>query len=307
MSRYEEIESFVKVVNAGSITNAADQMAIAKSAVSRRLKNLETRLNAQLLQRSTRQLILTDTGRALYERSVNLLADWAETESIASASSVEVAGKLRISIPQTFGLLHLTDVLLEFMKRHPDVELDVDFSDRSVDLFREGYDAAIRIGKLTDSSLIARRLSTIENVVTASPAYLDKHGMPSHPDDLATHKECAYRNRTNRIWRYSLADGSMGKVVMESEPRLYATSGEFLRASVVAGEGITKLPRFFIHKELRAGRLITLLPELTWEEYPLSVLYLPTRHLSSRVRALVDYLSEEFSGTPSWDQSIPED
>lgn len=300
MSRYEEIDTFVRVVDAGSITAAADQMRIAKSAVSRRLKELEARLGVQLLQRSSRKKTLTDTGQALYDRSVTLLADWVETETAASSARTKLAGKLRLSAPLSFGINHLSPAIIEFMKLHPNVDVDVDFTDRAVDLISEGYDLAIRIGHLDDSSLIAKKLATICIVAVASPDLLSKHGIPEHPKDLAKYKECVFGHRRTTSWSYIGPDGNRGEISLK--PRLFTTNGEFLRDAAVAGEGILKIPRFIVYKNLQDGSLIELLPNYEWDELPLSAIYPPTKHLSSRIRALIDLFEDRFKGTPYWDQ-----
>ncbi len=300
MSRYEEIETFVRVVDAGSITTAAEQMHIAKSAVSRRLKELEARLGVQLLQRSSRKQILTNTGQALYQRAVTLLADWAEAEAAASMARIELAGKLRLSAPLSFGIAHLSPAIIEFMKMHPDVDLDVDFTDRFVDLIEEGFDLAVRIGQLAESSLIAKKLATISTVVVASPEYLQRNGIPEKPEDLVHHKECVYGHRRISSWRYTKPDGSEEKV--ELKPRMFTTNGEFLRDVVLAGEGVLKIPRFIVYKNLQEGSLTEILSDYGWDELPMHVVYPPTRHLSSRVRAFVDFLDDRFKGTPYWEQ-----
>lgn len=300
MSRYEELENFVRIVDAGSITAAAEQMRIAKSAVSRRLKELETRLGAQLMVRSTRKLTLTETGQALYDRAVSLLADWEEVESAAAASRGKLSGLLRITAPLSFGVNQLGPMLLDFMAEHPDIELDIDFSDRKVDLIAEGMDLAVRIGVLEDSNLIARKFADISTVVCASPDYLTKHGHPQTPDDLAGHKELAYGYRRSSINHYTGPDGKRGQV--ELKARLHATNGDFMKDAAIAGEGILFIPRFIVYESLNDGSLVEILGDYDWGRLGAYVLYPPTRHLSSRVRAFVDHLVEKCRGTPVWEK-----
>jgi DNA-binding transcriptional LysR family regulator len=300
MSKYEEIETFVRVVEAGSITKAAQQLNIAKSAVSRRLKELEARLGVQLMTRTTRKLTLTDTGETLYKRFVVVLADWTESEAAASDAQAALAGSIRIAAPLSFGVTHLGPAIIDFMREHPLVDFDIDFSDRKVDLITEGMDLAIRIGSLPDSSLIARKIAALSTVATASPAYLKEHGTPQSPDDLKTHKELRYGYRTNASWFYKTPDGAEGKI--EMSPRLRATNGEFLRDAAVAGEGVLIEPRFIIYENLRDGSLIEILPGYQWQDITAYAVYPPTRHLSVRVRAFVNFLIERYKGTPYWEE-----
>lgn len=300
MNKYEEIETFVRVVEAGSVTAAAKQLRIAKSAVSRRLKELETRLAVQLMTRTTRKLTLTEAGATLYSRFVVLLADWNETESAASDAQAALAGSIRIAAPMSFGVAHLGPAIVEFMGEHPLVEFDIDFSDRKVDLIAEGMDLAIRIGDLPDSSLIARKIASVSTVAAASPAFLQKHGMPKTPEDLKPLKELRYGYRSIAAWSYKGPDGIEGQI--EMKPRLRATNGEFLRDAAIAGEGILIEPRFIIYENLRDGSLLELLPDYKWSELKAYAVYPPTRHLSVRVRAFVNFLVERYKGTPYWEK-----
>jgi DNA-binding transcriptional LysR family regulator len=299
MSKYEEIETFVRVVEAGSITKAAEQLKIAKSAVSRRLKELETRLGVQLMIRTTRKLTLTDTGETLYNRFVVVLADWDESESAASDAQAALAGSIRIAAPLSFGVAHLGPAIIDFMREHPLVDFDIDFSDRKVDLIAEGMDLAIRIGDLSDSSLIARKIAAMSTVAAASPAYLEAHGTPRTPDDLKAHKELRYGYRSTSSWAYKTPNGVEGHI--EMTPRLCATNGEFLRDAAIAGEGVLIEPRFIIYENLRDGSLVEILPQYQWPQIIAYAVYPPTRHLSVRVRAFVNFLIQRYKGTPYWE------
>lgn len=300
MNRYEDMENFVRIVEAGSITGAAQQMRIAKSAVSRRLKDLETRLGTQLLIRSTRKLTLTDTGRALYDRALSLLADWEETEAAAGDTQGALSGTLKMTAPLSFGVQHLGPLILEFMKQHPQIQLDIDFSDRTVDLISEGLDLAVRIGDLPDSNLIARKFSNITTMACASPDYLSRHGTPLTAKDLKKHKEIAYGYRNSSARTFAGPDGTHKQI--EMSPRLHATNGEFMRDAALAGEGVLLIPRFIIYKNLQDGSLVEILPDHNWGKLAAYVIYPPTRHLSARVRAFVDFLVERCQGTPYWEQ-----
>jgi DNA-binding transcriptional LysR family regulator len=304
MSKFEEIETFVRVVEAGSITKAAEQLHIAKSAVSRRLKELEERLNVQLMTRTTRKLTLTDTGEALYQRSLGLLADWAEIETATLDAQTALAGIIRIAAPLSFGVGHLGPAILDFAKEHPDVDFDINFSDRKVDLIEDGIDLAIRIGDLPDSSLIARRIASISMVAVASPAYIKKHCHPETPADLAKMKELRFGYRRAQAWPFTAPDQSEGSV--EIPPRIIATNGDFLRDAAVAGEGVLIEPRFILYKNLADGSLVELLSDYIWPQLTAYAVYPPTRHLSTRVRTFVDFLIARYQGTPYWEASKAE-
>jgi DNA-binding transcriptional LysR family regulator len=300
MSKFEEIETFVRVAEAKSITRAAEQLHIAKSAVSRRLKDLEERLGVQLMTRTTRKLSLTDTGEALYQRSVSLLADWAETESATINAQAALSGIIRIAAPLSFGVAHLGSAILDFVEMHPNVDFDIDFSDRRTDLIAEGVDLAIRIGDLPDSSLIARKIAALSIVAVASPSYLEEHGVPQTPEDLKNLKELRYAYRSAAAWSYKAPDQSEGHV--EMSPKLSATNGDFLRDAAVAGQGVLIEPRFIVYKNLENGSLLEILPDYEWPRLTAYAVYPPTRHLSVRVRAFVDFLIERYRGTPYWEE-----
>ena len=294
MMRFESMETFVQVVEAGSITAAAEHMGIAKSAVSRRLSELEERLGVQLFHRTTRRMNLTGTGRSLYERCVNILADVAEAEQAVSREHGNLQGHLRVALPLSFGLLQLGPAINAFLQAHPGVEFDLDFNDRQVDLLAEGFDLALRIGDLEDSSLIARRLARIRSCVCASPAYLQRAGTPRRPEELAHHACLTYSLVPEpRVWRYHDAAGKAGSVRVAS--RLQANNGDFLHRAALEGQGIVLQPLFIVHRSLAEGRLLPLLTEYEWPATSAHALYPHTRHLSHRVRAFIDFLSAWFT------------
>lgn len=299
MNRFEQLETYVRVVEAGSITAAANQLNIAKSAVSRRLKELETRLGVQLMTRTTRQIKLTDTGRAFYERALTLLADWKETESAVSSAKTDLSGLVKIAAPVSFGEADLGSAILDFIARHPDVDFEVDFNDRKIDLIAEGHDVAIRIGNLEDSSLIARKLAPIATVACASPEFLERNGIPTTPHDLQACLEIRYLHRLDDSWAYIGPGNLAGKIRMQS--KLAGTNGTFLRDAALQGEGVLIVPSFIVYNELRRGTLIKLLPDYTWERLALYAVYPPTRHLSRRIRTFVDFLIDRYHGQPFWD------
>lgn len=304
MARFEDMQTFVRVVEAGSLSAAAEQLGIAKSAVSRRLSDLESRLGVQLLRRTTRRLNLTDTGRSYLERAQRILADVAEAEAAVSQAHGTLQGRLRVAAPLSFGLLHLAPAITDFMERHPQVRFDLDFNDRQVDLLAEDIDVAIRIARLEDSSLIARRLWSSRLVVCASPAYLSDYGTPAVPGDLSGHLGLVYGNSPDPgQWTLYGVDGQLHHVRVRE--RLRSNNGDFLCQAAVAGHGVLLSPSFIVHRALHSGQLVPLLPGYVHAEITAYALYPQTRHLSQRVRAFVDFLAERFAGVPYWDRDLP--
>ncbi len=301
MDRFAHMQVFVSVVEAGSISAAAERLELAKSAVSRRLAELEAHLGVSLITRTTRRLNLTDSGRAYYARCVAILADLDEAESAVSQAHAALRGKLKLALPLSFGLLHLSPLIQAFMTLHPELRFELDFNDRQIDLMQEGFDLAIRIATLDDSSLIARRLAPIRHVVCASPDYLAKHGTPLAAADLADHAGLVYSNLLDPgLWTYLSPDGQPGQVRVPV--RLAASSGDFLMRAGIAGEGLLLLPTFYVHTALRSGQLRRVLADYRWPEVSAYAVYPPTRHLSNRVRALIDFLVERLAGEPYWDR-----
>jgi DNA-binding transcriptional LysR family regulator len=301
MHRFEDLQAFVAVVEAGSFTAAADRLGMAKSAVSRRMASLESRMGVQLLQRTTRRLNLTDTGRSFYERSARILADLDEAEAAVHQEHGELRGKLRIALPLSFGVSHMCKPISEFARRHPKVTFDLDLNDRRVDLVQEGADLALRIGHLSDSSLIARRLFDSHTVVCASPAYLAEHGVPKTAEDLRDHQCLVYGNMSDPT-RWVGRDCNGVEHCVDVQASLSATSGDFLSRLAVNGMGIVIQPTFIAGELIKRGELQPLLTDYQWPEVPAYAMYPPTRHLSFRVRTFIDFLVDYFAGTPYWDE-----
>ncbi|MGF1643625.1 MAG: LysR substrate-binding domain-containing protein [Thiotrichales bacterium] len=306
MDRFEALRVFVRVVEQGGVSAAADRLHIAKSAVSRRIAELEERLGAQLFRRSTRKFNLTDSGWGLYERAVRILADLEEAEAAVSQAHKTLRGRLRVAVPISFGLHHLGPAIVEFAQTHPEVEFDLDFSDRQMDLLQDGFDLAIRIAQLEDSSLIARRLTPIRLVVCASPGYLEQYGRPQHPDELANHPGLVYTNVPNpEVVTWFDARGRARGVRVPA--RLRADNGEFLTQAALAGAGVLIAPTFIVHREIDERRLLPLLTDVQWPQLAAYAVYPQTRHLSRRVRAFVDFLVARFAGCPAWDRCLNAD
>ncbi|MBT8092390.1 MAG: LysR family transcriptional regulator [Gammaproteobacteria bacterium] len=303
MDKFEDLQAFVAVVEAGSFTAAADRLGVAKSAVSRRLASLEERLGVQLLRRTTRVLNLTETGRSFYEHSARILADVEEAEAAVQQEHGELSGTLRVALPLSFGVRHMCKPIAAFSKLHPKVEFDLDLNDRRVDLIEEGVDVALRIGRLRDSSYIARRLFDVRAVVCASPHYLNAHGAPTSPRELAEHRCLVYSNLADpKRWEYEGPDGK--RQVVEVNSVLSASSGDFLANAAAHGLGLVIQPTFIAAEAIRHGKLVPVLTDYQWPAVPAYAIYPPTRHLSYRVRTFIDFLAERFAGTPPWDRDL---
>lgn len=301
MHKFDELQAFVAVVETGSFTSAGDRLDIAKSVVSRRVSALEERLGVQLLHRTTRRLNLTDTGRSFYEHGARVLADLEEAESAVMQEHGELRGTLRVALPVSFGVRHMCHPVAEFSRRHPQVSFDLDLNDRRIDLVEEGADLAVRIGRLADSSLIARRLFEARTIVCGSPAYFEQYGMPGTPRELRQHRCLAYGNLPEPgKWVCRDRDGT--RIEVEIEPVMKVTSGDFLNTAAAEGLGIVMQPTFIAGESIRRGDLVPVLTDYDWPVAPAYAVYPPTRHLSYRVREFIDYLAEYFSGTPHWDE-----
>ena len=306
MDRFEDLQTFVAVVEAGSFTAAAERLDTAKSAVSRRVSGLEERLGVQLLRRTTRRMNLTDSGRSFYEHSARILADLEEAESAVAQEHGELRGTLKLALPLAFGVRHMGEPVAEFSRRHPRLEFDLDFNDRRVDLVEEGADLAVRIGRLADSSLIARRIFEARTVVCGSKAYFDEHGTPETPEDLLDHQCLVYGNLADPTkWVCRDADGQAHKVMVDAT--MTATSGDFLCAAAIQGLGIAMQPTFIAGEAISRGELVPVLTNYEWPVSPAWAVYPPTRHLSYRVREFIDFLAGYFAGTAYWDRDCGPD
>ena len=300
MDRFEDMRCFVRVVDRGSVTKAACAMRVAPSAVSRRIKELEARLGTQLLIRTTRRMSLTEAGRTFHARCQRILADLDEAEAEASDRHGALKGSLRVAAPLAFGAAHLTPIIIDFMRENPGVEMDLDFSDRVVDLVAEGFEMAIRIGTLRDSSLIARKLVDVRIVACAAPALLAERGMPDHPDQLKDWPALCYTGSERAdIWRYRAPDGSAGLVAMQV--RMFANNGGVLRDAAIAGEGVILQPSFHVHKAVARGHLVPILYDFGWPEIAIYTVYPQTRHLSARARAFIDFVRNRVGPKPYWE------
>ena len=293
MDRLAAMQTFTKVVETGSFTKAADALGISRTMATVHVGRLEEHLRVRLLNRTTRRLSLTEAGSAYYERCSTLLAEMASLDSSLEAMAEEPAGVLKMSAPVSFGVLHLAAALAEFAERHPAVRFDVSLNDRTVDLVEEGYDLAIRIARLVDSSLVARRIASTTLCVCASPDYVKRHGAPKHPRELAARQCLGYAYAgTGDKWMLEGPDGTT-EVRVRVESR--ANNGDLLRMLAVHGHGIALLPDFIVADDLKAGRLAQLLPKHHAGELGIFAVYPSRKFLSAKVRTLVDFLVRHFA------------
>jgi DNA-binding transcriptional LysR family regulator len=289
---------FAQVVESASFSAAARRLGLGVPAVSKHVAQLEARLGAQLLHRTTRRLSLTEVGRGFYERCVRIVRELKEAELAVSRVHAEPQGLLRVNAPMSFGQLWLAPVMARFLDRHPKTRIDLALDDRLVNPVEGGFDVTIRVAALADSSLVARRLAPNRVVVCGSDAYLARRGIPRTPGDLTSHNCLLYAYLSSRdAWHFV---GPAGEEWVTVEGTLRANNGDVLREAAVAGVGLVQMPSFIVGPELARGALRAVLQP--YEDRTLSVwaLYPPTRYLAPKVRAFVDLLAHSFV-RPAWD------
>ena len=297
MDRFLEMRTFVQVVDTGSFVGAAEPLDMSKAAVSRYVADLEARLGVRLLHRTTRRLSLTEDGEVFYLRCKELLGGLDAAEAEVTARSGDAVGQLRVNAPVSFGILYLAPVWAAFKARHPQVSFDVTLSDRVVDIVEEGFDLAIRITQLQNSSLISRRLASTRMVLCASPTYLARQGTPVHPSELVQHHILAYSYWSSRDeWAF---DGPDGVVVVKTTPCLRSNNGDTCRAVALAHEGIILQPSFLVGQDLAQGTLVELCPGYRALEMGIHAVYSSRKHVAPKVRLLIDFLVEHFA-EPRW-------
>ncbi len=289
MNPFEDMRLFAQVLESGSFTAAAEQLGVSKQLISRRLMQLEERLGVRLLNRSTRRLDVTPLGHAYHEAALRLLAEVEQVEQSIAGEHGQPRGTIRLSAPLSFAVEHLSQVFPAFMQRYPQVVLELDLSDRSVDLLAEGFDLALRIGQLEDSSLIARRIGGVERVWVCSPGYLAERGVPEEPAALVAHDCLPYGHGRTVQWRFE-REGKTQQLQLGG--RLRANNGEVLRDAAIAGLGITYLPLFIVRKALEEGRLCRVLDDYRPAPLAVSALYPAHRQGVRAVQVLVEFLRE---------------
>lgn len=300
MTELEDLKSFVEVVESGGFSRAATRLGVSKSIVSRRIARLEAELGTRLLSRTTRGLSPTEAGLEFKARSERILADLEEAREAVAQQGAAVVGRLRVSVPYDFGLKHVTPVLTALACRHPRLELDISYSDRRVDLVAEGFDAALRLGTLRDSSLVARRIGPVRGALVASPDYLARRGTPQAPADLAQHEFLIYSDRS--ATELTFGDGKR-TVTVRPHGRLRADSGQALLNWAIAGLGIAELPTFMLADALESGQLVPVLRDHERPEFGIFVVR-PPGPVTGKVRVLIEALVERFGGEPDWDRCM---
>lgn len=293
------LHAFASVVENGSFTAAAQALGQTKSAISKQVAGLEERLGARLLNRTTRRMSPTEVGQAFYERCRRIITELEEAERAVTELHAEPRGTLRINAPMSFGTRHLASAIADFMDLHPDLSVTVDLNDRLVDVIEDGYDVVIRITRLPDSSLIARKLAPFRRAICASPAYWEEHGRPEKPEDLRHHQCLLYTYLlSGNEWSFI---GPSSQTTVRVTGRFKANNGDALLSAARKGLGVLNTPSFIAYDDLCSGRLEPVLSEYSDINASIYAIYPHNRHLTAKVRLFVDFLVEQFGPEPPWD------
>ncbi|HVJ61148.1 MAG TPA: LysR family transcriptional regulator [Tahibacter sp.] len=299
MDKLQAMQLFVRVVESGSYTAAADQMEISRALASKLVQGLEDQLGVRLLHRTTRKLSLTEAGENYYQRVSEILSELSLAEAQAAEMQAEPRGRLRVAAPMSFAIHHLGAAVAEFQQRHPRIELELNLNDRQVDLVDEGFDMAIRIARLADSSLVARRITPCRLVLAASPAYLSRHEPLTEPEQLSQHNFLSY-TLTSRNEIFLARENERRTVPISGGLRV--NNGDVIAQAAVAGLGICLSPTFLAWKLLKAGDLVRILPGWEIPDIAVSAVYPAGRAVPAKTRSLIDFLVERFGPEPYWDK-----
>jgi len=298
MSNLADMEIFARVVSSGSMSAAGRELGLSPAVVSKRLRRLEDRLGTRLLQRTTRQIALTEAGQGYYERVLAILAGVEEAENFVSRRSGDARGTLKISAPTTFGRMHVAPYLEPFMRANADLSINMMLTDEMVDIVGEGYDLAIRIAELSDSSLVAKRLAPVRRILVAAPRYIAEHGAPKDFTDLENHVCLAPHN--NDPWRL---EGPDGPVTLRPAGPLQTNSSEVVREAVLGGLGIAQRSTWDIGPELAKGKLVQVLPDYAaTRKVAIYAVYPSRQFLPAKVRLFIDYLADLYGPVPYWEK-----
>jgi DNA-binding transcriptional LysR family regulator len=304
MENLNDIAVFVQVVRANSFTAAAEQMGISRSVVSKYISRLEENLGVRLLNRTTRRLKLTEAGTRLHEQSRLALAQLQDAENEVHAMQASPAGQLRISAPSSFGILHLAPLIPQLQQAFPDLSIDLSISDKLVDVVAKGIDVAIRIADLPDSTLIAKRITGCRYVVCASPDYLEEHGTPTAPDDLAQHSCLLFKYWGSPAqWHFMGKDEQFAQVTVRGD--VVSNNSLALRETLLRGGGITMAPTFLVGEDIEKGHLTPVLSDYRFKPLSIYAVYPHRQFLAAKVRAFLEFLSERIDpDVPYWDSSL---
>jgi DNA-binding transcriptional LysR family regulator len=303
MDRLDALEIFLQVASTGSLSETARRLGMAKSSVSKQVAALERRFGARLFNRTTRRLSLTEAGALLEARARLIVGEFGELEQTLSSTQLKPTGTLRVNAPVSFGILHIAPAIAPFLREYPGIEIDLSLNDRFVDLVNEGYDLAVRVGQLKDSSLMARSIASVQLIPCASPAYLARHGAPAVPEDLARHNCLCYSYQPyQQEWRFTDRAGQLHRVHVQGNLRV--NNGEALLTAARQGLGIVLSPDFIAAPALAAGALVSLLPDYDAQQLTVHAAYPFTRHVPAKVRCFIDYLVRYFEQTP-WSDRAP--
>lgn len=296
MDLLSPMKTFVRVVEAGSFSAVANELRTTQPTISRQVAALEEHLGARLLTRTTRQLTLTDDGQAFYERALRVLESLSEAENAVGRRRGRPSGVLRIATPVVFGRIHVVPRLPAFMARYPDVAIDIVMSDTFTDLVEQGIDLAIRVGEITDPSLVAKRIGIVQRVTVASPAYLKARKTPRVPQDLEDHECIVYtRLATGDRWHFESPDGPIS---VDVKGRFRADNSEAVRDGVLSGLGIAVIPAFAFSSEIESSKVRVLLKAFEPKRLPMHAVYPSRRFVPLKVRTMIDYLAHEFALDP---------
>jgi len=295
MDRFDTMLAFTRVVELESFTKAAMSLNLPKTTVSAQVLALEKRLRVKLLHRTTRRISVTTDGAAYYERAIRLLNELEETEAALNQATASAKGRLRVDVPTPLGRLVIIPALPDFFKKYPEIQLEIGCDDRPIDLLEEGVDCVIRIGNLLDSSLVARRVGTMQFLLVASPDYLKTHGTPQTPDDLQRHQAVHFfSSKTGKVRNFILQQDGVEQEIPTIR-KLAINNGDAIVAAALAGIGICQLPTFMVQGYLTEGKLEKVLGDNPAGSLPINALYPQNRHLSSKVRAFIEWVAELFS------------
>ncbi|RXJ73975.1 LysR family transcriptional regulator [Veronia nyctiphanis] len=292
MGQLENMRIFAAIVESGNISRASEHLGLAKSAVSKRLFELEEQLGVTLINRTTRKSSLTEAGHIYFERCRQLLEEVDELDGLVVSEQTRLKGVLKIAVPLSFGISHLLPALEQFMNDHEELKLNIDFADRSVDIVEEGFDLAIRIAHLSDSTLHARKITQINHVICASPEYLKKYGTPHTPDDLKHHRLLKYSRSS--LSGIEMFDRDGKKITVPIESRCIANNGEALKVMAISGIGITYLPKFILAQSIDYGLLVPIMSDFELPAMNAYAVYPQSHHLPRRTRLFIDYICDYF-------------